>query len=151
MILWRISNHADLRGVGGFRSGGRWHRRGVPVVYLAESAALAMLESLIHFELAPDEVPTDYQLLQVDCPDEIEVASFADSPLPANWPHDRELTRRLGTDWLDSMSTALLKVPSAIVPNSFNFLLNPRHEDAGRVTIESSNRHPFDARLFRDR
>ena len=120
-------------------------------MYLAESAALAMLESLIHFELAPDEVPTDYQLLQVECPDDIEVASFADSQLTANWPHDRELTRRLGADWLASMSTALLKVPSVIVPNSFNFLLNPRHEDAGHVMIESSNRHPFDVRLFRDR
>lgn len=151
MILWRISNHADLRGVGGVRSGGRWHYRGVPVVYLAESAALAMLESLIHFELAPDEVPVDYQLLQVDCPDEFEIASLDHSPLPANWPDDREFTRRLGTGWLASLSTALLKVPSAVVPNSFNFLLNPRHEDAVRVTIQSANRHPFDVRLFRDR
>ena len=137
--------------MGGVRSGGRWHHRGVPVVYLAESAALAMLESLIHFELAPDEVPTDYQLLQVDCPDAIEVASLDHSPLPANWPDDRAFTRRLGTDWLASLPTALLKVPSAVVPNSFNFLLNPRHEDAARVTIQSANRHPFDVRLFRDR
>ena len=148
MILWRISNHADLRGVGGRRSAGRWHVRGVPVVYLAESAALAMLETLIHFELAPDEAPADFQLLEVQCPDDIGIMSLESSRLAEGWRTDRPLTQRLGSEWLRSRSSALLRVPSAIVPNSFNFLFNPLHDQAVRVSIRSSRRHPYDARLF---
>ena len=149
MVLWRISNHADLRGVGGRRSAGRWHVRGVPVVYLAESAALAMLETLIHFELAPGEAPADFQLLEVECPDDVGVATLESARLPDGWRDDQPLTRRLGAEWLRSRSSAVLRVPSAIVPKSFNYLFNPLHGQAGRVTIMSSRRHPYDARLFR--
>ena len=67
MILWRISNHADLNGLGGVHRSGRWHFAGVPVVYLSESPALALLEVMVNFDLAPDELPADYQLLEVDC------------------------------------------------------------------------------------
>ncbi|MCY4342614.1 MAG: RES family NAD+ phosphorylase [Gammaproteobacteria bacterium] len=56
MILWRISSHADLGGLGGVHRSGRWRSRGVPVVYLSESPALALLEVLVNFEIAPDEL-----------------------------------------------------------------------------------------------
>lgn len=118
-------------------------------MYLAESAALAMLETLIHFELAPDETPADFQLLEIECPDDIGIMSLEDSRLPDGWRDDPPLTRRLGAEWLQSRSSAVLRVPSAIVPKSFNFLFNPLHDQAGRVTIRSSRRHPYDARLFR--
>ena len=122
--------------------------RGVPVVYLAESAALAMLETLIHFELAPDEAPADFQLLEVQCPDDIGIMTLESSRLTEGWRDDRPLTQGLGAEWLRSRSSALLRVPSAIVPNSFNYLFNPLHDQAGRVSIRSSHRHPYDARLF---
>ena len=149
MILWRISNHADLRGIGGFRSGGRWHHRGVPVVYLAESAALAMLETIINFELTPGEVPADYQLLEVECSADASIVSLTDSTLPDGWRDDRAMTQRLGSEWLASGISVLLRVPSAVVPKSCNYVFNPLHDDAGGVKIISSGRHPFDARLFR--
>ena len=65
MVIWRISNHADLSGAGGLRSSGRWHRRGAPVVCLAEHPALAILEVLVDFELAPGEVPDGIQILRL--------------------------------------------------------------------------------------
>jgi len=120
----------------------------MPVVYLAESAALAMLETLIHFELAPDETPADFQLPEVECPDDIGILSLESSRLDEGWRDDRPLTQRLGAEWLRSRSSALLPVPSAIVPNSFNCPFNPLHEQAGRVSIRSSRPHPHDARLF---
>jgi RES domain-containing protein len=65
--LWRISNYSDLGGMGGLRNSGRWHNRGLPVVYLAESAALAMLEVLVHFSAdADDDIPDNFQLLEID-------------------------------------------------------------------------------------
>ena len=92
---------------------------------MAESAALAMLETLIHFELAPDEAPADFQLLEVQCPDDIGIMSLENSRLPEGWRDDRPLTQRLGAEWLRSRSPAVLRVPSAIVPKSFNYFSTP--------------------------
>ena len=149
MVIWRISNHADLSGAGGIRSSGRWHRRGAPVVYLAEHPALAMLEVLVHFELVPGEVPDGYMLLEVGFPDDGSIRILDDSDLPDGWRGHRALTQGIGDDWLASGSSALLGVPSAIMPKSRNYLLNPRHPDAAAAVIESVGRAPFDRRLFR--
>ena len=118
------------------------------MVYLAENAALAMLETLIHFELAPGEAPVNFRLLEVECPDDLRVMSWTASQLAGSWREDPSAIRRLGTEWIESRSSALLKVPSAIAPKSHNFLLNPRHDDASSVTIKSSHWHPLDARLL---
>ena len=121
------------------------------MVYLAENAALAMLEAIINFELAPGEVPADFQLLEFECPADASIVALADSALPDGWRDNRALTQRFGSDWLASASSVLLRVPSAVVPKSYNYVFNPLHDDAGGVKIKSSNRHPFDARLFRER
>ena len=149
MVIWRIGNHADLSGAGGLRSSGRWHRRGAPVVYLAEHPALAMLEVLVHFELAPGEVPDGYMLLEVGFPDDGSIRVLKDSELPDGWREHRALTQGIGGDWLASGASALLGVPSAVMPKSRNYLLNPRHPDAAAAVIESVSRVPFDQRLFR--
>ena len=62
---WRISNYADLQGIGGTKVAGRWHNRGIPIVYFADSQALALLETLVHIEDMND-VPDSYQLLKVE-------------------------------------------------------------------------------------
>jgi RES domain-containing protein len=148
VILWRISNYADLKGIGGLQTAGRWHNRGIPVVYLAENPALAMLEVLVRFELAPDEVPVNYQLLEVDYPQRKSIARLQPRSLPRGWQDDLELTRAVGDEWLASASSALLRVPSAIVPRSFNYLFNPRHPEARLAQVISATRHPYDARLM---
>ena len=148
MILWRISNHADLSGLGGVYRSGRWHHAGVPVVYLSESPALALLEVMANFDLAPDEFPANYQLLEVDCAS-VGVLSLGDDQLDEQWAETRPTTQSIGSEWLASGVSALLKVPSAVVPRSWNYLLNPRHGDASHATIRSSSRHPFDQRLIR--
>ena len=147
MILWRISNHADLSGRGGIHREGRWHFRGVPVVYLSESPALALLEVMVNFELAPDEIPASYQLLEVDC-SEISLLTLNEDGLGEHWEEKRSLTQGIGDEWLASGKSALLRVPSAVVPKSRNYLFNPRHPDAARATIRSSSRHPLDRRLL---
>lgn len=148
MILWRISNHSDLSGLGGVHRSGRWHHAGVPVVYLSESPALALLEVMANFDLAPDEFPVAYQLLEVDCAS-VGTLSVDDGQLAEQWADQRPLTQRIGSEWLAAGASALLKLPSAVVARSWNCLLNPRHADAARATIRSSSRHPFDQRLTR--
>lgn len=152
MILWRISNYTDLSGTGGLVHHGRWHNRGRPVVYLAESAAGALLEVLVHVEAAhPGELPAHYQLLEIEV---LDGASVSDARLPDGsppgdgWQADRVTTRRCGDAWLASAASLLLRVPSAVVGRTNNFLFNPLHPEARHCRILSVARYPFDARLL---
>ncbi len=148
MKLWRISNYADLKGIGGVKTAGRWHNRGIPVVYLAESPALAMLEILVHFEMDLAEVPSSYQLLEIEFSGRKGISRLDVERLPDNWLQDVDCTRNVGDEWLGSLSGVLLKVPSIVVPNSANYIFNPRHELASMAAIVNITRHPFDVRLF---
>lgn len=148
MTLWRISNYADLEGGGGIKTPGRWHNKGIPIVYLSETPALAMLEVLVHFEMAPNDVPETYQLLEVEFPDKEHIWELSEESLPENWQANQAWTRSAGDEWLSGFENCLLRVPSAIVPHSYNYLLNPRHELAGKAEIVSVQSHPFDVRLI---
>ncbi|OGA00784.1 MAG: hypothetical protein A2Z64_06350 [Betaproteobacteria bacterium RIFCSPLOWO2_02_67_12] len=148
--LWRISNHADLTGRGGLRAGGRWHSRGHPVVYTTQHPAAALLEALVHLELDGSErLPRRFRLLEIEAPDALPTGSLRAASLARNWRDDEQRTRALGDAWLRAGRSALLFVPSAIVPRTRNCLLNPLHGDAARLRIVSAVRYPFDARLFR--
>ncbi|MBX9826554.1 MAG: RES family NAD+ phosphorylase [Xanthobacteraceae bacterium] len=146
MRLWRISDFADLSGQGGLLRGARWHSRPRPLVYLADHPASALLEVLIHMEVDRDDLPEDYQLLAVECPDGIRFDDAGD--LPEQWPSDQTVTQGVGDRWLDRAPSVLLRVPSAIVPYTWNWLFNPNHQDAGRVQIAEAIRVSFDPRLF---
>jgi RES domain-containing protein len=144
MILWRISRHRDLAGVGGIRAPGRWHYAGQPVVYLADSPAAALLEVCVH--TTANDVPLDFTLLRIEA-SEAQVQVIKISDLPSGWQSRLEVTRDLGTAWLKKKETALLQVPSAIVPETTNFLLNPAHPDAKKFKVRQTYSYPFDARL----
>ena len=148
MIFWRISNYADLSGTGGLLHRGRWHNRGRQVVYLAQSAASALLEALVHIEAShPSELPRQYQLLEVEVPASASIIEAA-LPLDEAWQNDFALTRRTGDQWLASGASLLLRVPSAVVGRTFNVLLNPAHPQAQACRIVSVARYPFDDRLL---
>ena len=147
MVLWRISRHRDLDGLGGLRAPGRWHERGLPVVYLAETAAGALLEVCVH--TAANDVPPSYTLLEVTVPPSIAVETLKANSLPQDWSEDLEATRAIGSEWLRSRRSALLRVPSVLAPATFNVLLNPAHLDAKQIAIISVLEYPFDPRLKR--
>jgi RES domain-containing protein len=151
MRLWRVSNYADLSGEGGRRVEGRWHERGQPVVYLAEHAALAVLERLVHLAVDPEDLPSHYQLLTIHVPDDVAVEDLAEPVVAArvaDWRHAPDETRKLTHAWFRERRTALLRIPSVIVPDAFNYLLNPLHPDAGPTSIVARQRVEFDVRLF---
>ncbi|MGB7555291.1 MAG: RES family NAD+ phosphorylase [Candidatus Korobacteraceae bacterium] len=141
MVLWRISRHRDLDGLGGLRAPGRWHERGLPVVYLAETAAGALLDVCVH--TAANDVPPSYTLLEVTLPTTTTVEILGVDSLPQDWLENPEATRAIGSEWLRSMRSALLRVPSVLAPATFNVLLNPAHLDAKQIV------DPFDPRLKR--
>ena len=149
MFLWRISNHLALAGDGALRTPGRWHTRGRRVVYCAQSPAAALLEILVHFEVDIQDLPVRYRLLKIKAPDDVPVEHVSVDHLPTDWPERSEVTRALGDGWRTKGSTALLTVPSAIVPETFNILLNPAHQDAKRIVIVNAGDHAIDPRLLK--
>ena len=149
MFLWRISSHLSLAGDGALRAAGRWHTRGRRVVYCAQSPAAALLEILVHFEIDIQDLPVRYRLLKIEAPDDVQVGRVSVDQLPADWPQKTEVTREVGDAWLTSGSAALLNVPSAIVPETFNVLLNPAHQDAKRIVVVQSGEHVIDPRLLK--
>ncbi len=149
MILWRISNHISLDGGGGLRASHRWHTRGRPIVYCAPNPATALLEVLVHAEIEVEDLPTRYRFLKIEAPDGISIDRVDVVGLLVGWQDDSSVTRRIGDAWLRSGRTALLEVPSVLVPETFNTLLNPRHTDTARVRIIEVLAHMLDPRLLR--
>jgi RES domain-containing protein len=148
--VWRISGYADLNGEGSRFSSGRWHTEGRRVVYLAESPAGAIVERLVHLmDMKPEGIlPRTYQLLRISMAAAPEIKSL-DPPSGIDWKMQEVVTRRIGDAWLASRETPLARVPSAIAPCTWNYLLNPEHTDAKQVQIVEVIKERFDNRLFR--
>jgi len=141
MDLWRLCRRpfADLSGEGARRFGGRWNSRGQPVVYLADHPALAAMEVRVHLDLPFDLLPDDYMLMRVTLRDGVETVLD-------HLPSDPAAT---GDRWVKEARSAALRVPSVLVPNAWNVLLNPRHPDAAAAAIASVEPFRFDPRLWR--
>jgi RES domain-containing protein len=133
-------------GEGARLNGGRWNPVGVPVVYLAESLPLAALETLVHLERP--RVLSAYVYFEVAFVAEL-VLAVAEDDLPPDWQANPEpaSTVAIGEAWLRSQASLLLRVPSVVVPKSYNYLLNPVHPDREKVLIKGPYPFTFDSRL----
>ena len=151
MFLWRISNHSTLDGRGGLIASARWHSEGHRIVYMAETPAGALIEHLVHLELDPAHLPKSYRLLKAETPDASSISALDVTALPRNWASDQLTTRTMGDEWLALQNTALLRVPSVILPETFNVLLNPEHADAARIAVLWHLGFPWDPRLLPQR
>ena len=135
-------------GEGARRFGGRWNNRGTALVYTAGSQALAVLEMLVHLEAS--ELLRHYRLIPVTF-DQHVVNVLDRKVLPANWRR-RPLpasVRAIGDDWIASTKSVVLRVPSVIVPDENNYLINVSHPQFGRLVIGSPRPFRFDPRLLR--
>ncbi|HEY1750249.1 MAG TPA: RES family NAD+ phosphorylase [Caulobacteraceae bacterium] len=154
-LIWRIATDTpayeadDLSGRGAEATGGRWNARGTPVVYASETRSLACLETLVH--LNASGLPLNRYLVAVEAPDAVWSAAerLDAASLPVGW--DAEPPGRvsidLGTAWLRSSRSALLVVPSVIVPEELNVLINPGHPDSRSITATKVRRWLYDPRL----
>jgi RES domain-containing protein len=140
MRVWRVCRRpfADLSGEGARLYGGRWNSPGRPMVYAAESAALAVLEVRVHLDLDWRVLPDDYVLMAIETGD-IVAETLAETPADP---------RAAGDAWLASGRSALLRAPSLIVPESANVLVDPAHRDAAQLAVASIKPFAFDARLW---
>jgi RES domain-containing protein len=150
MILYRIAkcNYVnDLTGTGARLYGGRWNSEGHSMVYLASSRALAVLEALVH--LPPLLLPDNFCLAEIEVADK-SIFTLDIKTLPYNWAAispPAEL-KQIGNQFLKETKHLMMKVPSSVVPEEFNYLLNPFHPDITKAEIRSIHPFNFDDRLL---
>jgi len=152
MHLFRIAKTVyirDLSGAGPRRYGGRWNHKGTAVIYAAESRSLATLEYLVHVPL-PYE-PLGLSVATLIVPDGASVHELRSSELPVDWnrfPAPSSLAD-LGSEWVRGNASLLLRVPSAVVDDEFNLVINPGHPEMAEVQVEDVTTYAFDERLLR--
>lgn len=150
MKVFRLSKSAyarQLDGLGAERSGGRWNSKGTAMVYTSESRALCLAEITVRLPLGM--MPLDYMLVTLELPDE-SLTALPPDLLPADWrafPHANS-TQLVGDEFVGKGRFLALKVPSAVVPDEYNFLINPRHPDIRQVKVLAVEDLDFDKRLF---
>ncbi|MFY7743068.1 MAG: RES family NAD+ phosphorylase [Flavobacterium sp.] len=153
MKVYRIEREKyfdkTLQGVGAaLTEGYRWNSLNTYLVYTAESRALATLEVSVHLDFIED-LPTDRFYVEIEIPDEIEILELSIEQLPENWDSKPPIleTQFIGDDFVSQKNAAVLKVPSAIVPPEFNYLINPNHPDSKKIKVISIQRLEFDSRF----
>ena len=149
-LVWRIARaaHIGLDGEGARLYGARWSSQGVAVLYTASNLSLAALEYLVHID--PEDAPDDLIALGVQVPDDAMALVCPPADLPADWratPPPPEC-QDIGDRWVREGEHLLLGVPSVVVPEETNVLINPAHPDAPRVRVAVSRPFSFDPRLL---
>lgn len=144
--LWRVAKrrHPPFTGEGGLYVAGRWHERGVRIVYTAGTKALSVLEFLAH--LTPGSVPAEATWWWLDLDASLTPVETVDTArLPARWKGVRHLqaTRTLGTRWIREGRSPVLRVPSVHVPGEFNYLVNPLHALAAPLLATAGGPEDF--------
>jgi RES domain-containing protein len=140
-----------ISGLGGLYAYGRWTPRGRPVVYTSQSISLAVLEYALNYK-RHGWLPASI-LARAAIPDDVRVELVAIADLPDNWraPDPPGALRKIGADWLRRAETACLRVPSAIVAEESNYLLNPQHPDFTKISVGVAEPFDFVRRLARAR
>jgi RES domain-containing protein len=118
------------------------------MIYTSENRALALAEIVVHLTAAA--LPEDYVMLKIEIPDSLRISEIVSAQLAAGWnvfPHTLE-TQKLGDNFIRNGSTAILKVPSAVVHGDYNFLINPLHKGIEKIKISDIQGFPLDNRLF---
>ena len=151
MRVWRIClpRYEIFNGEGARRYGGRWNQPGTSLVYTSGSLSLAALELFVHVEA--DLAPTRLVAVAAEIPDTLEMDSIDATELPRNWRAypPPETLKNIGATWVAANTTAVLAVPSAVIPEEYNYLLNPRHPQFRRLRILKPIPFRFDLRMWK--
>ena len=151
MELYRITQEKyadDLSGNGARLYGGRWNSEGLYAVYTSASRALALLETLAHVP-AKMLQEKNYLLATFTLPDTIKPEAIDKDKLTAGWddPDTRPVTKKMGDNFLRGKSSLILMVPSVLMPEENNYVLNPLHPDSKKIKLINKRRIHFDARV----
>lgn len=143
MQVYRLckDNYSSLDGIGAGKAGGTWNSKGKQVIYTSGSIALATLEILAHLDY--DLLPDDFMALTINIPDSSKIEQYPEIILT------RRETITFGDEWIKSCQSLILAVPSYIIKEEKNYLINPEHPDFKKVELISKKPFKFDDRLFK--
>ncbi|MEN8180082.1 MAG: RES family NAD+ phosphorylase [Pseudomonadota bacterium] len=152
MRVWRLiaRPHAAtaFSGIGNKKAGSRWVPEGELAVYTSEHPSTAVLENLVHME--PSHFQNNYVLISADIPDELAMDVVSIESLEPDWQirYEDEELQQVGKDWIERGESAVLIVPSAVMPQERNLILNPLHPDFAKIVIHEPEDFRFDGRLI---
>jgi len=151
IFIWRIDKKRNsgitFSGEGAALYAGRWNPKGVRVVYAAQTLALAALEKFVHLQGAADAI--SFVSFKIDVPESVKIAHL--SQLPKSWrgvPASTS-TQDIGLNWVQKNETAILRVPSTIIPSEYDYLINPLHTDFNSLKIYKPLPFSFDPRMWK--
>jgi len=151
VLVWRIASvaYAAFDGEGARRYGSRWTRKGLPIVFASATLSLAALERFVHTD--PDLEPIDLVAIAMEIAASVTVETVEVGDLPSDWrtyPAPSALTL-VGERWIEAARTAVLSIPSAVIPHERNFILNPAHRDFARLKAGRAEPFSFDPRMWK--
>lgn len=150
MIVYRIRNAAfkdDISGTGAKINGSRWNSKGIQVLYTSQQISLAVLEMLVNTNFKDYAIALD--LMYIHFPDSQPITTIELSHLKTNWKDDFEYTRYIGDEFFNQKESLILKVPSAVIQEEYNFIANPLHVDFKKIKIIKTKSFWPDERLFK--
>ena len=153
LVLWRLFRErygAGLDGIGGLYAAGRFHQQGTRVAYFCADPSTAVLEILVQTRTR-EATPDDLILGRFEVTGNVSITAasiYADKPLPEHWIQDLSITRLIGKKWKAAHSSCLLEVPSVIVPEATNYVMNTEHAEANNLQLVSRRLFEFDSRLL---
>ena len=148
MIVYRVANEPfkdDLSGEGAAMYGGRWNSIGVKMLYTSKSISLTILETLVHLRM--DILPPTQYLLSIDVPEK-DMTEISVDKIKPGWHNEPEYTQWIGDQFILTGQFLMLMVPSVIIPQEKNVLINPQHKNYKKVKIISSELLQLDKRLI---
>ncbi len=154
ILVWRIAVDApdytadDLKGLGAKKTGGRWNREGTALIYASTTRALACLETCVHLK---SDLPLNRYLVQISIPDEIwaKRETLSVKKLPIGWDAlpPGKVSLDAGDQWVSKCRSCVLEVPSVVVPEETNVLINPLHHDITFLKAKKTRKWIYDSRI----
>lgn len=147
MLVYRICMNKFATGLFASGRAARWNSNDIKMVYTASSRSLACLENVVHRSQAG--LSQLFSVLTINCPETVKIKTIAIADLPPNWTEYEQMaiTQKIGDDWIKDNSSAILRVPSSIIEEEFNYLLNPEHDDFKKIKLLKSIPFIFDKRI----
>jgi RES domain-containing protein len=149
MLVYRVSKTkyaGDLKGEGARLFGGRWNNKMIACLYTSESKALAVLEYTVNVNI--DDIPRSLSIITIEIPDR-PITILDEADLPGDWKYSPapSSTKDFGSKLLLAAAEPVIRIPSAVIPSEFNYILNPLHPDSKKFTVIDTIDFVYDVRI----
>ena len=149
MTLFRIAKHEfanDISGYGAMLFGGRWNPKGLPALYTSSFRSLALLETIVNIGRINTEICNQLSLIEIEIESKA-ILELSAEKLKKNWFWDYQYTQKTGSEFLIENNFLMLKIPSVIIHQEYNVIINPKHQDFKKIKIKKIQDFPLDSRF----